>query len=85
MSNNVSVVIPVYNGEAFNARVMQSVLNHSINPFEVIEVNDGSKYGTVEQLLAFEGKIRVMTIPNGRVSNATNLGIKASTGDLVVF
>jgi len=85
MSNNISVVIPVYNGEAFIARAIQSVLNQSIKPFEVIVVNDGSKDGTAEQLLAFEDKIRVISIQNGGVSNARNLGVKASTGDFIAF
>ncbi|MEI2824431.1 MAG: glycosyltransferase [Chitinophagaceae bacterium] len=44
MSNPlVSVIIPVYNAENFIEQTIQSVLNQTIQDFEIIVLNDGSK------------------------------------------
>ncbi len=85
MSNRISVVIPVYNGEAFIARALKSVLEQSVKPFEIIVVNDGSKDKTADELAAFGNQITVISIANGGVSNARNLGIKACHGDSIAF
>jgi glycosyltransferase involved in cell wall biosynthesis len=85
MTYTISVVIPVYNGEAFIARAITSVLEQTIRPFEIVVVNDGSKDRTAEQLLKFGDTITVITIANGGVSNARNRGILACTGDLIAF
>lgn len=84
-SNKVSVIIPVYNGAAFISRAIQSALVQSLKPFEVIVVNDGSKDATAEKLAEFRGAITVISIPNGGVSNARNVGMQACTGDFVAF
>lgn len=85
IKHKVSVVIPVYNGEAFIARAINSVLSQSLAAWEIIVINDGSKDGTAEQLLRFGNQINVMTIPNGGVSNARNKGMQISTGDFIAF
>lgn len=85
MVSKVSVVIPVYNGEAFIGRAINSILNQTIQPYEVIVVNDGSKDGTHTKLTEYGDKITVITIPNGGVANARNIGIQACTGDYIAF
>lgn len=85
MNKNISVVIPVYNGEAYISNAIQSALDQSLKPFEVVVVNDGSKDGTAEKLVAFGSRITVISIPNGGVSNARNMGIKACTGEYIAF
>jgi glycosyltransferase involved in cell wall biosynthesis len=85
MSTTVSVVIPVYNGAAFIGRAIESALEQSHRPCEVIVVNDGSTDNTLEVLAAYRGRIRLLSIANGGVSNARNLGMQASTGELIAF
>ena len=85
MHTKVSVIIPVYNGEQFVSRAIQSALNQIIKPFEVIVINDGSKDGTADKLAEFGNNINVITIPNGGVANARNIGITASTGEAIAF
>lgn len=85
MKDTVSVVIPVYNGEAFISRAIQSALNQSAPPFEIIVINDGSTDATSAILATFGDSIKVIAIPNGGVSNARNIGIKASAGEFIAF
>ncbi|MDA9272963.1 glycosyltransferase [Flavobacteriaceae bacterium] len=42
MDNLVSVILPVYNGERFLNKSIDSVLNQTYNNFELIIINDGS-------------------------------------------
>ena len=85
MSVTFSVVIPVYNGAAFIADTVRTVLAQTCRDFELIVVNDGSRDDTLGQLAQFGDAIRVISIPNGGVSNARNVGIAASEGKLIAF
>lgn len=46
--NEISVIIPVFNGEKFIKRTLDNVFNQTFLPKEVIIVDDGSKDKTVE-------------------------------------
>jgi glycosyltransferase involved in cell wall biosynthesis len=85
MNCTVSVIIPVFNGASFIARSVQSALDQTHRPHEVIVINDGSTDRTLAALAGFGNRIRVISIPNGGVSNARNLGMQASSGDLIAF
>jgi glycosyltransferase involved in cell wall biosynthesis len=85
MDSSVSVIIPVYNGASFIARAIDSVLGQSHHASEIIVVNDGSTDNTPEVLATYGERIRVLSIANGGVSNARNLGMQASTGELIAF
>jgi glycosyltransferase involved in cell wall biosynthesis len=85
MTVSVSVVIPVYNGAAFIASTINSVLCQTYKDYEIIVVNDGSKDDTLIELNKFENLISVINIPNGGVSNARNIGILASKGEMIAF
>jgi glycosyltransferase involved in cell wall biosynthesis len=85
MSVTLSIVIPVYNGASFIAETVKACLHQTYRDFEVIVVNDGSKDGTEAELAQFGDTIRVISIPNGGVSNARNVGVRASLGQYVAF
>lgn len=76
----ISVVIPVYNREAFIARAIDSVLSQTLLPDEIIVVDDGSTDDTADILRSYEDKIQTIMIINSGVSKARNEGIKASRG-----
>lgn len=85
MDNDVSVVIPVYNGEAFIGRAIDSVLRQTHPARQIIVVNDGSSDRTLEVLEAFGEHVSVITTPNRGASSARNRGIAACTSSLIAF
>ena len=42
----ISVIIPTFNRKKILGRAIQSVINQSLQPFEVIIIDDGSNDGT---------------------------------------
>ena len=83
-----SVVIPVYNVEAYLTDCLKSLLTQDFADFEVICVNDGSTDHSREILSEWESKLPQMKVidrANGGLSAARNTGLAAATGDYVVF
>jgi glycosyltransferase involved in cell wall biosynthesis len=82
----ISVVIPLYNKANTVKRTIDSVLNQTVLPLEIIVVNDGSTDGSelvVQQL--DHSLIRLMHQDNGGVSAARNKGIEEAKGDWIAF
>lgn len=87
MNHKISIVIPVYNAEAFVSKTIDNLLSQEVEK-EIILVNDGSKDNSQSILRDYEARyecIRVIDQPNSGVSIARNAGIDAATGDLLVF
>lgn len=80
----VSIIIPVYNGEAFLAKTLQSVFAQDYRPIEVIVVDDGSTDRTAEIAQSFSN-VRYIYQPNQGPAYARNQGIAAAQGDLLAF
>ncbi len=76
----VSVVIPVYNGENYLEETIQSVLNQTEEPFEILVVDDGSTDST-PQIVQKYSKIKYIHKKNGGVSSALNVGLREMKGD----
>jgi glycosyltransferase involved in cell wall biosynthesis len=81
----VSVVIPVFNRERYIVRAVESVLNQTCLPLELIVVDDGSTDGTVAALAPYAGRIRLIRQHNAGVSTARNVGIRAAVGSWIAF
>lgn len=83
----VSVIIPVYNGEKYVKRCVESVLSQSNVDMEVIVIDDGSQDNTGFVLKQYDDneRVRVFTQKNKGVSEARNEGIRYSTGKYIVF
>lgn len=83
-----SVIIPVYNVEAYLRDCLDSVLNQTCADWQAICVNDGSTDGSaviLNEYAARESRVKVVTQPNGGLSAARNTGIKAAKGEYVLF
>ena len=85
VKNKISVIIPAYNREACIADTLQSVLNQSLTPDEIIVVDDGSTDRTKEIVDGFGNKIRYFYQKNSGVASARNKGLSVATGDLISF
>lgn len=82
----VSVVIPVFNCESYLEDAIDSVLNQSRRPDEVIVVDDASKDQSVEVARLYCPDIRLVKhARNLGPSAARNTGIKLSTGEVLAF
>lgn len=84
MSPLVSVVIPVYDRERFIVEAVESALEQTWEPLEVVVVDDGSTDLTPEALRGFGSAIRILRQENAGVAAARNAGVAAARGDLVV-
>lgn len=83
-----SVVVPVYNVEAYLDDCLRSLQTQDYSDYEVICVNDGSTDGSRKILTAWKKRLpqmRVIDRTNGGLSAARNTGLQAAIGDYVVF
>lgn len=84
----ISVIIPVYNTADYLPHCLDSVINNDYRNLEIICVNDGSTDNSLDILNEYaekDSRIRVITITNGGVSNARNVGIESSSGEFIAF
>lgn len=81
----VSVVIPNYNYGRFLSEAIDSVLNQTCGPQEVIVVDDGSTDESRDILDSYGAKIRVLYQKNEGVGAARNKGAEMATTDFVAF
>lgn len=83
MGDLVSIVIPVYNGEKYLLRCLESLQKQTYQNLEILVVDDGSKDRTADIAKAQarqDARIRVISRPNGGVSRARNTGIDQASG-----
>ena len=82
----ISVIIPLYNKAESVAATLESVLAQTVQPLEVIVVDDGSTDGSAERAEAFaERGVRVVRQANGGVSRARNRGAAEACGSHLAF
>ena len=82
---NISVVIPTYNRIELLKRSIDSVINQTIKPSEIIIVDDGSNDVTEAMVKKKYDSLKIIKQKNKGVSAARNSGIKASSGEWICF
>ena len=86
MRYRVSVIIPTYNRSRVLLRAINSVINQTCKPFEVIVVDDGSTDDTKKALDIYGDKIKYLYRENsGRPGVARNTGLEHAKGDWIAF
>lgn len=80
---SVTVIVPTYNRAKFLGRAIQSVLDQTLAPAQVIVVDDGSADATQEVLNEFRERVHAIQKPNGGKASALNLGFKFATGEVI--
>src|SRR5204863_199596 len=81
---SVSVIVPVYNGEAYLGSAVDSILAEGYEPLEIVVVDDGSTDRSAEVARSRPG-VRVVSRPHEGVAAARNAGLAEASGGLVAF
>lgn len=85
----ISVIVPVYQVEAYLKQCLDSILAQSYSNIEVIVIDDASTDGSGEicdRYAKQDKRLRVIHLPvNGGLSAARNQGMKQASGELVSF
>ena len=85
----VSIIIPAYNSEKFIKRCLDSVINQIYKNLEIIVIDDASKDNTkqiIKEYVEKDNRIRPFySSENKGVSFSRNIGLKASTGEYIMF
>jgi glycosyltransferase involved in cell wall biosynthesis len=82
----VSVILPVYNGEASIGATLESALRQTYRNIEVIVIDDGSTDRTpavVEERAAGDTRVQIIRQTNGGVAHARNRGLAAARGEFI--
>jgi len=85
MSHSISVVIPTYNRGHSLAAALDSVLEQSIQPLEIIVIDDGSTDDTSTLLQERYPDVMSYRQSNHGVSHARNRGIESARGDYIAL
>lgn len=83
----VSVIMPVYNGEKYLAEAIDSILGQTFEDFELLIVDDGSTDGSAEIIRSYETqdrRIRFLQLDqNSGQGPALNAGLATATGSFI--
>ncbi len=79
----ISVVVCIYNGERTIRDTMEGLTQLHYPDFEVIVVNDGSNDATAAIVREYD--VKMISIENGGLSNARNVGLRAASGEIVAY
>lgn len=88
MKMKVSIIIPVYNVEAYLDRCLKSIVNQTYENLEIIIVDDGSPDKCpfiCDSWQLKDDRIIVIHKENGGLSSARNTGLDIATGDYICF
>ncbi len=80
----ISVLLPVYNGEAFLAETLHSLINQTFENFEIIAVNDGStdrSASILKKYQNFDSRIKIVNQENKGLVAALNNAVQVAQGE----
>ena len=84
----ISVILPVYNVEAYLPRCLESIAKQTYSNLEIIFVDDGSTDGSgriCDEYAAKDRRARVIHQPNKGIWAARNAGQDAANGEFLFF
>ncbi len=82
---SVSLVIATFNHARLLAEAIDSALSQTLDPVDVVVVDDGSTDDTPAVLARYDARIRVLRQPNRGLAAARNAGLAATRGTYVAF
>lgn len=87
-SKKISVIVPVYNAEKYINRCVKSIVDQNYSNWELILVDDGSKDNSsriLDDWAKKDSRISIIHQTNTGPGLARNKGIKAASGEFIVF
>ena len=84
----VSVIVPIYNVEAYLSACLESIIGQTLKDIEIILVNDGSTDNSLsiaEEFARQDERVRLVSQINSGQAKARNVGLNLAQGDYVVF
>jgi CDP-glycerol glycerophosphotransferase len=84
----ISVIVPVYDVEAYLGDCLDSVLDQGVEDLEVVVVDDGSTDGSAAIARRFaerDDRVKLVRQANHGLGHARNTGVAAATGDFLSF
>lgn len=88
MTPKISIIVPVYNAEAYLNQCVDSILQQGFDDFELLLVDDGSPDNSpaiCDEYAEKDNRVKVLHKPNGGVSSARNAALDIAVGEFVVF
>jgi len=88
MKPKVSVIVPVYNVEAYLTECLNSIVNQTFDDIEIILVDDGStdlSGNIMNEFAKKDSRIIIYSQLNQGVSAARNSGISLASGEYILF
>lgn len=84
----ISIIVPVYNGEKYISKLINSVLVQNYQDYELLLINDGStddSYNLMSRLAGNNKKIKIYNKNNSGPGLTRKFGFEQSSGDLLFF
>lgn len=85
----ISIIVPVYNVEKYLIRCLDTLVSQTIDDYEIILVNDGSKDNSLviceDYYRQYPNLIKLFSKENGGLSDARNFGIDKAKGEYLAF
>lgn len=85
LSQTISVVIPVFNGAEFLSAAIDSVLHQTIQPTEIVVVDDGSTDRTVDICKKYGSRVSYFYQEHRGEFAARNMGLRQSRSEFIAF
>ena len=85
---DVSVIVPVYNGEKYLKKCLKSIMNQTLRDIEIICIDDGSTDDSakiLKKLSSKDNRIKIISTKNNGQGFARNLALKEVNGEFIAF
>lgn len=84
----ISVIVPVYNTEAYICKCIDSIINQTYKNLEIFIIDDGSTDNCpiiCDEYSRLDHRVKVIHRENGGLSIARNMGLDIATGEYITF
>lgn len=88
MNKEITIIIPVYNVEKYIPRCLDSLINQTINNFEILLIDDGSKDKSLDIIKKYKDKYNYINFIHQKNSGpavARNNGLKKVKTKYIMF